>query len=552
MIQRAALGPDALRRANSRAFELERLTRSSLLAERPGSHWRVLQAELVDLENLDIPYFEYRLGSTRVESAAGPIEGLLTGDGIEEAVARVRDLCEADLEWQRRIIRGSVRARYQRISAVSDPLAPTTGSEADRQHGANRPRPDAAEPQTLHEAADEIVAELHRSSIDDRRGNRTWLTLSLIPDADRVQLGLIGDGLYDGRAGVAAFEMLMAQAADDGRTDFEATLAPTMRRLRAADDYTRFRYIRDLGLGWSGVGGLLRLFDLQRNVGEASGADTGPDSTLSNVTAELVAREPFRDLLAGVAGLVGPLARRHRESPTDFTGILLSTAADHLLRSQDESGGWAGSQATAPLTGLSHGAAGMGLALMEAGVVLGVSEYVAAAARAFDYERAHFDAASGNWPDFRENAVGADGQPGSMVAWCHGAAGIGLARMRALELLPDHPNADLWHEEFSVAMATTADYPLAPMDHLCCGNVGRAAVLRIAGRWDGRQDWLRAADDLTAQVLARAHDRGRYAVPLDDPETTGSTPPGLMTGLSGIGAHLITTAQDLDLRALLL
>ncbi|MDQ5853873.1 MAG: hypothetical protein M3380_17770, partial [Chloroflexota bacterium] len=58
------------------------------------------------------------------------------------------------------------------------------------------------------------------------------------------------------------------------------------------------------------------------------------------------------------------------------------------------------------LTGFSHGAAGIA------------------------YEASVFAPDAGNWPDFRHEE-----QPAFMSAWCHGAAGIGLARLGGLPLL---------------------------------------------------------------------------------------------------------------------
>lgn len=138
LVQQAALTPASLRSANGRAFCLERLTRSSLLAPEPGPQWQALRAELRDMENLDVPYFEQRLGTGIVESAAGPIAGLLPSDGLQEAVARVRGLSERDLDWQRRIIRGSISARFQRVSTLSasEGLGAAPRSESVGERGA--------------------------------------------------------------------------------------------------------------------------------------------------------------------------------------------------------------------------------------------------------------------------------------------------------------------------------------------------------------------------------------------------------------------------------
>ena len=94
-----------------------------------------------------------------------------------------------------------------------------------------------------------------------------------------------------------------------------------------------------------------------------------------------------------------------------------------------------------PLCGFAHGSSGMGLALIECGVHCRRRDWIEGGLAAFRYEDRLFDADHHNWPDLREYGQRvADRSPGPrrsfMVAWCHGAAGIGLARLRALRLLP--------------------------------------------------------------------------------------------------------------------
>lgn len=64
---------------------------------------------------------------------------------------------------------------------------------------------------------------------------------------------------------------------------------------------------------------------------------------------------------------------------------------------------------------------------------------------------------------------------------------------------------------------------------------------------------MAAADDLTRRVLDRAGTGGgvRFALPVDESASTGSVTPGLMTGVAGIGAHLVASADGADLLALL-
>ena len=552
IVAEQATSATALSHANLRAFALEHLARSSLLS--PAGHWtwEVCGAELVDMENLDIPYFDHPLGSQIIETSSGPISGVLSGagDGLTSAVHRVQGMDEADLSWQSRLIRGSIRARYTRMfgrRAEADAAAPSAVDPAavDPAAAASTRNPSMSAPGDLARAVDEAADAIHTGAVDNGSGDRTWLTLSLLPDGDRVQLSFTGDGLYDGRIGIAAFQAMAAGSTRFAATDYTDTLGPVARKALSTSPHVRHRYVRDLGVGWTGLGGLLRLWDTPafRDIADTASAE---------LTLGLIKRDAFFDLLGGVAGLIGPLSRRLRNgNPTDQTATVLRLAARHLADAQLTGGGWPFREATRPLTGLSHGASGMGIALIEAGLALRDEEFISRGVRAFAYERACFDDARGNWPDFRTHACGPDGQPSSMIAWCHGAPGIGLARLSALTLLPDHPDARVWREELEVAMATTSAAPLGYLDHLCCGSLGRAAVLRIAGLKTGKAEWLHAADELTHEVLARATSDGGYHFPFDDPDVTSGTSadpiaqsPGFMNGLAGVGAHFIATARN--------
>lgn len=103
------------------------------------------------------------------------------------------------------------------------------------------------------------------------------------------------------------------------------------------------------------------------------------------------------------------------------------------------------------LCGFSHGASGIGQAFLELAQYLGNSTYLWLAREAFSYEDAYYNANEKNWPDFRKDTVRKSDlikcelalnekdliyfyKDQYMNAWCHGAAGIGLARMRAYEI----------------------------------------------------------------------------------------------------------------------
>ena len=256
------------------------------------------------MENLDIPYFEHQLGAGEVVGSLGAIDGLVGEDDIAEALDRIPRLDDDDLRWQVRLIRGAVRARQvinDRGRVAGDPAIA---------HASDPGRVPVA-PDQLSDLAHVVVAEMDDASVvDPHSGEPTWLTLSLLPDGHHTRLGLVSNGYYDGRVGIAAAQQWGSVPGVGGPWPGPAldVAAPVLATIAHADDYVRFRYLRNLGLGFNGVGGLLRLLAL--SVGDPATTErqaTVRDELLERFPAELIARDRTLDMIGGVAGLVRPL-----------------------------------------------------------------------------------------------------------------------------------------------------------------------------------------------------------------------------------------------------
>jgi len=155
-----------------------------------------------------------------------------------------------------------------------------------------------------------------------------------------------------------------------------------------------------------------------------------------------------------------------------------------------------------------------------------------------DFEAALFNPVARNWPDLRLGL--APSNRVAMRAWCHGSVGIALARLRMIELLGTHPAAPRWGSELMEAIETSIASPATSVDHLCCGNAGRAVVITLAGQTMGHVRWEEEGARIgDAMVATAGNNPENYQLLLGIDGASGLRLPGLMTGLAGLGMYLL-------------
>jgi lantibiotic modifying enzyme len=137
-----------------------------------------------------------------------------------------------------------------------------------------------------------------------------------------------------------------------------------------------------------------------------------------------------------------------------------------------------------------------------------------------------------------------------MVAWCHGAAGIGLARLRAYQLLPQRrPELQISVEQ---AVRTTAAYlQTLPADFdasPCHGRGGLAeTLLHASATLDDRQYANQALGMWVRTVRTRAVSQ-QWPVGV----VSGRNNPSLMLGQAGIGYALLRASYPDEVPSILL
>lgn len=362
----------------------------------------------------------------------------------------------------------------------------------------------------------------------------------------------LGCSLYDGTPGVALFlaELYAQTGGESYRRTARGAIRQALGRLRDEPGVLAARglFAGRLGVAWAAG----------RSAELCAADDLAEDaeSLLAATVAALATpagggEEHPSDLLAGNAG--GILALLHLQRRTAAQSLLAAavTLGDELCSRARKTGttwSWepfpaAGLAAGPPLTGLAHGAAGIGLALMELFAATGRADFLTGARRAFAYEAELFDAARRNWPDLRvyesDGRREGDGEPTFRTAWCHGAPGIVLSRLRALELDPE-PSAT-YRDEAEAGLGTT----LRVLDRLqetsgsdaslCHGVAGLGEVVLLAGQVLERKRYVARAEEAARKLLGHHGEKGDW--PSGAPSRGPN--PSLLLGDAGIGHWLL-------------
>ncbi|MGI8550508.1 MAG: lanthionine synthetase LanC family protein [Dehalococcoidia bacterium] len=263
----------------------------------------------------------------------------------------------------------------------------------------------------------------------------------------------------------------------------------------------------------------------------------------SLITSDRINADRALDVVSGAAGAVLAILSLYGETGEARLLETAVLAGHHLMEKRSASAvgprAWKSSSG-AQLAGFAHGASGIALALARLYAVTGERAFLDAAEDGFAYERGIFVPDAKNWPDLRSRAS-EHGEPACMTAWCHGATGIGLARLAVLAVL-DTPEI---RQDLETALQTTAAHGPEGLDGLCCGEMGRVELLLSAGLQLARPDLVREARHLMQAIVRRAAQRDTYRLLHGLP--AGSFHPGPFQGTAGIGHQLLRLARP-DLR----
>lgn len=523
----AAVHPDALGDAvqQGRVFE-------ALLPEiewRPDLR-RILGAEFRDLQARDIPFFAATAGGRDLTTSTGErIADFLEESPLSLARSRIRGLDSRDLNWQLWLTRASIATVAMSDERRQWPVGqlPESSARLDREGVLERAL-----------SIGDRIAELAQHTPD---GGAEWMGIRLTAKGHWSVMPA-GIDLYSGRTGIALF--LAYLGAVCGAARFERLSRTTMAAMR---EQVRNSPLHHFPIGaFDGLAGIAYtmahaavLWDDRDLLGEAQwlGEQIGP----------LVRYDMKFDIVGGAAGCVGALLAVHDVMPSAALLAAAVECGDHLVKHgcRTEAGTtWPSSVPSwAPLAGFSHGAAGIGWALLELAERTGDQRFREAGQDAFRYEHARYVPDARNWPDLRKfdsyESASSPRVTNYLTTWCHGAAGIALSRLRSRRLEASREILDELDADLEAALDTVETDGFGGNHSLCHGDIGNLDVLHHAADTYDDQKWDARAQDLGASVV-RGADRTGWLCGLP----LGIETPGLMTGLAGIGMGLLRLAAQ--------
>jgi len=476
MLARKSVEPVFLRNGASRSMQYEVLRRTRLFGFNATNWDRIVDAEIFALERLNIPRF--------VASSIG--RDLLLPNGVEiknqfpSYLRTLKDsltaLSAAHLEEQLSLCSTAFR------SGSNEGLFLNLEKNACEETSAVGKQ---SKDYLLQFAL--CLCEKVATSARCSDGGAVWLGLVPFSWELHSQLRVLDDDLYAGNAGIAI--SLAAMGRFTGRQSFVdlalMAIAPLRSELRSAKRLKGTFGSMPLGIG-NGLGSIIYSLTVLSDLLNDSELLYLARVASGLITRRILASEGDCDVMQGSAGaILGLLALFGATGEPDALARA-TMCGSHLVGRMSDVGdrrSWTVESGPA-LVGFAHGASGIVYALGCLLVHTQDEQLKGAIKDGLDYERSRFRSSGGRWPDLR---------PGRGLTeacqWCHGAVGVGFARMALMEIMPA---ADI-ATDLDSAIESCLNCATDDADHLCCGNFGRIEFLFEAGRRLAREDLIAAA-----------------------------------------------------------
>ena len=472
-------------------------------AKGPHLETQIPRYEIADLQRSSIPCFSLPLTSNCLTSAQGAsIEMPHVEPPIKACLRKIAHLAPAD--------------RALQLTLLELCLFPKPDGGPPKQENTRRLPP--------LDAILGIASRLEELAVIGAATDMRWLSFHTHPITRRKYPRPMDHGLYSGLAGTGLFYLGLFKVSGEPHW-----LSLMDRVLDSMAQHSGF-FRTDLSISaYHGLGSYLYLLINRRQItGEPK-----HDEQIASLLDQLIETPPEHydfDFLAGCCGAVTLLANVHELSREDAVLPAIRRMVDYLkdqvlieegqlLRRDDRS---------VILTGLSHGLSGVLHALCKAYDVTGDPALIPLAIQILEGENRL--SRDGFWLDLRNL-----GPAEHMSKWCHGDAGILIARRQLLKSMGkalDEATRQTVLEDIRRCESNLWQHGFGDGYNLCHGDFGNLLCLYDLYRDSSNREGLgrvrQSLDEVTRQFFeGPSLDRERV------PDVS------LLTGIAGVGYALL-------------
>ncbi len=420
----------------------------------------VIQSEIDQLWNGDIPYFYNQANSTELKdgfdhTVVHNYMGETAMDGIKR---RLINLSKKDMEKQIKIINYS-------FAIFQQPAEVATTQNVLKEKTFNKDYD--VLPEVFIQTALKLGHHILDQSFEDD-DDISWIGLFIGETHGRWQQDVLSRHLYHGTDGIALFFAYLYRATGEIRFRSVAEKI-TQCSINAFLSMKNSESLRSSISAYNFPVSTLHLMHNLHIMGYSSQWSPELIDFFLSWIESYIEKDTDYDILLGSAGALICLLNLYEDTKNERALNIASKCGVHLLNNAHKvtSGiAWKGSSFSY-LGGFGHGNSGFSWALFRLARVTDEQRFYDAGLMALQYDRSLYCEKLLSWLDIRSetNKVSA--------AWCNGSAGIGLGRLLLENIYTD----DMIEEEIWRAFRHVQQYGLGLTHCLCHGDLGNLEIL---------------------------------------------------------------------------
>ncbi|ODP28223.1 Lacticin 481/lactococcin biosynthesis protein lcnDR2 [Paenibacillus nuruki] len=493
----------------------------------------IIPAEIYDLLHMDIPYFYSYVDHTSIyDSRDLEYEYFHQETLLDRVILRIENMDEqhTDQSFQVQMIKTALATPIKKWD-----LKQYKKDYRETDHLERKPAYYFIKEATR--IADELIAlSTTTTDFDDI----SWQNVTIGNDEQWI-INPLDNSLYEGLLGNAIFFAMMYQVTEQTRyldvvekilvaVNLDTMLYNKPQSLSAFTGEASYAY------SYYYLGMLLERQELK---------DQGIQHILHCGTK--IAEDDQYDLMAGCAGTLLVALQIYQDCLKDEVLSIAIQCGEHLIKHatqvNDYSIGWQNAIGDGSvLTGMSHGNAGIAWALAELYEETRIETFRNYSNQAIAYERGLYSIEENNWFDLRNRQHRIQKNFPEPVNWCHGAPGIGMARVKIFNIIAEQQTGI----EIKRAIQKTLQEGFGGSDCLCHGSMGNIDLLLLSAQHLGQSEHLDIAQRIVGDLVKNAQADQWYS---GIPQT--AQVPTLMIGLAGIGYQLLRTIDPYHIPSVL-